>query len=147
MRLSEHFSLAEFTTSQTAARLGIPNRPTQQHINNMVELCENVLDPARSKLGQLIVSSGYRSADLNKAIGGSRTSQHCFGEAADIITPRMNLLEAAQWIATSGLPFDQLIYEFDSWIHVSHSGKHNRGEVLTAYKDSDGHTQYARGLV
>lgn len=123
MKLSEHFSLWEFTTSQTAARKGIDNTPTQDVINNLTILCTQILEPARLALGPLRISSGYRSPRLNKAIGGSKSSAHCLGWAADVIPLQATNLMLAQWI-TKNCEFDQVILEYGSksspsWIHVS----------------------------
>ena len=85
MKLSKNFSLIEFTESNTAIRNGIDNNPTAEHIHNLVDLCENVLQPLRDRIGSSIrVTSGYRSEALNTAIGGSKTSDHSHGRAADI---------------------------------------------------------------
>lgn len=148
MRLSEHFSLSELAVSETAARKCIDNTPTPETTCRLLHLCTNTLEPIRNLFGPVIVTSGYRSKELNQSIGGSPNSQHCHGEAADIILPHQdNLFQVAQLIANSGIEFDQLIYEFDKWIHVSHTERtKNRREVLSAYKDEFGHTQYAMGL-
>ena len=83
-------------------------------------------------MGPMIVTSGYRSPRLNRAIGGQRNSQHCRGEAADIIPARAGLFELYNFIGfASGLSFDQLIYEFGVWVHVSYSPRHRR-ECLRA---------------
>lgn len=85
MKISEHLSLAEVTRSETAKRRGISNMPTEAHITNFKLLAEKVFEPIRKHFGKPIhISSGYRSEALNKAIGGSLTSQHCSGEAIDI---------------------------------------------------------------
>lgn len=151
MKLSEHFSLSEFTKSQTAERRGIINHPEIDHIANMKELCENILEPVREEFGVTVINSGYRSKQLNEAIGGSSTSQHCKGEAADIEVPGVSNLEIAQWIVDNDLPFDQLILEFytegepsSGWVHVSY-GVRKRGQVLTAAKRS-GRTVYLEGI-
>jgi len=130
MQLSENFTLAEMTFSQTAQRRGINNTPSQTEINNLRRLCIHVLQPLRNHFQRpVIVTSGYRSPQLNKAIGGSQTSQHSKGEAADFTVSGIGLIQTCNYIAKN-LPFDQLIYEFDSWIHVSYSGR-NRRQLLT----------------
>ena len=83
MLLSKNFSLLELTKSQTAERKGIDNKPTAEHIENMVALCENILQPVRDQYGSFIVSSGYRCPELCIAIGSSKDSQHAQGQAAD----------------------------------------------------------------
>lgn len=144
MKLSEHLDLSEVTRSESAKRKGISNMPTEEHIANLKLLAENIFEPIRNHFRcPIIISSGYRSKDLNKAIGGSLTSQHCQGEAIDIdmdgtangVTNKM----VFDYIKDN-LNFDQLIYEFgDSnnpdWVHVSYesSGK-QRKQVLRAIK-------------
>lgn len=126
--------------SNTAATLGIKNEPTKQHKANLKALAVNLLEPIREKWGgAIVVSSGYRSAELNDATpGASKTSQHCKGEAADIRPLDGRKKEIFELIKESGLPFDQLINEYPdkngipSWIHVSFTAsRKNRGQVLT----------------
>jgi hypothetical protein len=154
MQLSENFHLAEFTSSQEATRRGIDNTPSEDVINNLIELCINVLEPVRiSWNAPVVISSGYRSRELNTAIGGSTSSQHCYGEAADFEIYGVDNCELASWIADY-LMFDQLILEFhehgldpnSGWVHVSYTAtKKNRLEVLTA-KKNNGQTIYLPGL-
>lgn len=139
MRLSDNFTLREFVRSQTAERRGIPNLPPAEHLRAMQLLCAKVLEPVRAHFGRPVrITSGYRSAELNRAIGGSPTSQHSKGEAADFEIPGIENRRVAKWIAAN-LPFDQLILEGHSahdpnagWIHVSYSSSRARKEVLTA---------------
>lgn len=146
MRLSKNFVLSEITRSNTATRLGISNEPTKEHLENMQRLISNLIQPLRDELGPIRISSGYRNPSLNRAIGGSRSSQHCKGEALDIqfwqMGKMMNIL-IYEWILDSGLEFDQMINEFDfAWIHISLKEKDNRKQVLEAYKNKDGDTAY-----
>lgn len=130
---SKYFTLKEFTFSQTAARRGIPNEPNLIHLANIQRLVTNVLDPLRELLDRPIrITSGYRSSQLNIAVGGSKTSQHCYGEAADIVVPGMTVDQVVEAIIQSGLPFDQLIHEFGDWTHVSY-GPRNRRQILRAH--------------
>lgn len=145
MKISKHLSLAEVTRSETAKRRGISNQPTAAHIENFKILAENVFEPIRTNFGVPIhISSGYRSEALNKAIGGSLTSQHCSGEAIDIdmdgstngVTNKM----VFDYIKDN-LKFDQLIWEFGTssnpdWVHVSYksTGK-QRKQILRAVKN------------
>lgn len=138
--LTTHFTLEEMLESDTAAALGIKNEPTKQHKANLKALAVHLLEPIREKWGgAIVVSSGYRSKELNDAIpGASKTSQHCKGEAADIRPSSGRKLELFNMIKESGLPFDQLINEYPdkngvpSWIHVSFTtSRKNRGQVLT----------------
>jgi hypothetical protein len=146
MKLSNSFNLIEFTSSETASRRGIDNTPSIAVIENLRLLCENVLQPLRDKYGKSInITSGYRSPKLNKAIGGSSTSQHCFGQAADIQVDKKDYLKV--WEILKTLPFDQIIFEFGTesapdWIHVSFVEGKNRGQKLKAVKNIFGKTQY-----
>lgn len=145
MKLSENFTLAELTKSSTATRLGIDNTPDPQQLENLVELCHKVLQPLRDAIGPIRISSGLRVPALNKAIGGSSTSQHCAinGAAADIdIEDNKKVFDYIK----NNLQFDQLIWEFGNekqpdWVHVSYHYGHNRGQVLKAIK-KDGKTKY-----
>lgn len=146
MNLSKNFTLKEMTKSVTAKRLGIDNTPDDQQIAFMVELCENVLQPLRDALGPITISSGLRVPALNKAIGGSSSSQHCAlrGAAADIDMDEKNA-EVFNYIKDN-LIFDQLIWEFGDndcpdWVHVSYHYGHNRGQILKAVK-KNGKTTY-----
>ena len=146
MKLSKNFALSEITDSNTAKRLGIDNTPNEKHLANMSLLINNLIQPMRDSIGPIRISSGYRGKDLNRAIGGSRKSQHCKGQALDIQFwqngKMMNEL-IYEWVLDSGLEFDQMINEFDfSWIHISLVGVNNRNQVLEAYKDEDGDTKY-----
>lgn len=138
--LTEHFTLEEMCESANAAVLSISNTPTKQHKANLKALAVHLLEPIREKWGgAIVVSSGYRSAELNDATpGASKTSQHCKGEAADIRPLDGRKKELFELIKESGLPFDQLINEYPdkngipSWIHVSFTtSRENRGQVLT----------------
>jgi hypothetical protein len=146
MKLSNSFNLIEFTSSETASRRGIDNTPSIAVIENLRLLCENVLQPLRDKYGKSInITSGYRSPKLNKAIGGSTTSQHCFGQAADIQVDKKDYLKV--WEILKTLPFDQIIFEFGTesapdWIHVSFVQGKNRGQKLKAVKNLLNQTKY-----
>ena len=128
------FALKEFVKSNTAARLGINNNPSEDVKKNIELLVEKILDPLREKFGKpIIVTSGYRCKELNKAVGGAAKSQHMSGEAADIRTvedSKSANKELFNLIIELGLPFDQLINEHDyDWVHVSY-GKRNRRMIL-----------------
>lgn len=133
MRLSKHFTLAEMTRSQTASRRGLDNTPPPKAIAALRALCENVLEPIRTHFARpVIVTSGYRAPAVNKAVGGSASSQHCKGEAADFTVPGVSNLDLCQWIMRN-LKYDQLIYEFGEggWVHVSWRDGGNRQMELT----------------
>jgi zinc D-Ala-D-Ala carboxypeptidase len=153
MKLTQNFSLSELTRSQTATRKGIDNQPNDEQLANLVALCECVLQPIRDHFGTSVrISSGLRMPELNAAIGGSTTSDHCKGMAADIEVPPIDNLELARWVEGSGLAFRQLILEYydgtpdSGWIHVSYDPADNKRQVLTATKQG-GKTVYLPGLV
>ena len=137
MKLSGHFSLAELTKSQTATRKGIDNKPTLDHIENLTELCTQVLEPTRRNFGKpMVISSGYRSEESCEAIGSSKNSQHAKGEAADFEMFGVDNKELAKYIKNN-LVFDQLILEFynpddpsSGWVHCSYSKEENRKQSL-----------------
>jgi zinc D-Ala-D-Ala carboxypeptidase len=128
MRLSENFSLEELTASETAARKGIDNTPSEEVINNLKRLAA-ALQEVRALLNHraILVSSGYRSPELNQAVGGSATSDHCKGLAADFICPSYGTPnDIVRAIAASGLSFKQVIREFDRWVHLCDSRRRTR---------------------
>lgn len=146
MKLTKDFYLHEFTRSQTAARIGRKIEPSLTEIGNLSQLCIHVLQPLRDAIGVTItISSGLRPLWLNGLVGGSKTSQHVYGEAADILAQGYSPMKLCEKIVELKLPFDQLISEFDQWTHVSYSGK-RRGKVMTA-RTIDGQTVYLNGLV
>jgi hypothetical protein len=142
MKLSEHLTLAEMIRSESAKRLGISNQPTSEHLDNMKILAQNIFEPIRRHFDSPIyVSSGYRSEALNKAIKGSKTSQHCKGQAMDIDMDGSGNISNTQVFSyiKDNLDFDQLIWEFGTdqnpdWVHVSYVGAGNRKQVLKAVK-------------
>lgn len=160
MRLSPNFTLAEMSKSAEALRKGWRNDPDTEQTENLRALCDHVLQPVRGHFGRpVVVNSGFRSSMLNASIGGSSSSQHMRGEAADIEIPGVSNYDVAAYILTSGLVFDQLILEFPSrddpaagWVHVSfRRDGMNRGQALTAIKVEDGagkvRTRFMPGLV
>lgn len=128
----KYFTIKELCKSSTATSKGIDNSPNSEIVNNLEQLVDNILDPLREKYGKPIkVNSGYRCPELNKAVGGSKTSQHMSGLAADITvgSPQNNKI-LFNLIKDLDLPFDQLIDEKKlSWIHISYSKK-PRKQVL-----------------
>lgn len=153
MRLSKNFTMAEFTKSQTAERKGIDNTPEGEHLEAAQALFENVVQPVRDHFGPTVINSGYRSPALNEAVGGSSTSQHCKGQAADIEVPGTPNADLAQWIVDN-VEFDQVILEFytpgipdSGWVHVSYNADgDNRKSILTAMKEN-GKTVYKPGII
>jgi zinc D-Ala-D-Ala carboxypeptidase len=138
MNVSRSFTLKEMVSSTTASRLGIDNSPSLEAVNCLIALAGAVLQPLRDHMGEPIrISSGYRNPVLNKRIGGSKSSQHTLGQAADLVCPGRNS-EMFHYIKDN-LPFDQLIWEFGNdgepdWVHVSYRSSDNRGEALVATK-------------
>ena len=150
MKLSNNFSLKEMTASQTAERHGISNNPSEDHMDNLKRLCENVLQPIRDHYARVVsVSSGYRSPELCVKIGSSMKSQHAKGQAADFEIYGLPNAELAKYIVDH-IDFDQLILEFHNpeepnsgWIHCSYKNpEDNRKQVLRAYRNSEGRTIY-----
>jgi zinc D-Ala-D-Ala carboxypeptidase len=151
MKLSEHLDLSEVIRSESAKRNGISNMPTEQHIANFKLLAEKVFEPLRNYFRCPIhISSGYRSIELNRAVKGSATSQHCTGEAIDIDmdgTPNGVTNKMVFNYIKDNLEFDQLIWEFGTsenpdWVHVSYeSTGRQRKQVLKAIR-INGSTQY-----
>lgn len=148
MKLSDNFSLIEFTKSQTAERKGIENTPNEIHTIAMEALCHNILERVRSAFAKpVMINSGYRSPALCEAIGSKSTSQHCNGEAADIEIYGVSNYDLAKYIENN-LNFDQLILECwdgiepnSGWVHVSYvDDTTNRKDVLT-YTRAGGYTK------
>lgn len=134
--LTAHFSLEELTRSGTAIRLGIDNQPPEEAVVRMQALCEHVLEPLRQRYGRIIVTSGYRSDALNKAVGGVATSQHRLGEAADIYVASREKARKYAMFILAHTDFDQLIMEprggkVVRWLHVSYTlRRRNRHQTL-----------------
>lgn len=147
-QLTEHFSVAEMSRSSAASFKGIPNKPGPAEIAALTLLCEKVLEPVREHYGKpVIVTSGYRSPRVNVAVGGSSSSQHCKGEAADFTVSGESNIDVCRWMQAN-LNYDQLIYEFgeDGWVHCSFSAHRMRNAELSAKRRS-GRTVYLPGLV
>lgn len=154
-KLSPHFSLAELTTSAMAVRKGLDNTPSAEKISNLTRLCTELLEPIRSITNlPITVTSGYRSAAVNAAVGGAVQSAHLSGFAADINcfsygTSREFATLLVKELHQRNIRFDQLILEFDAWVHVGLYGPGNRqrGQVLTARRMANGRTEYLNGIV
>jgi zinc D-Ala-D-Ala carboxypeptidase len=153
MNLTKNFTLAEMTKSETALRYDMDNTPGEQEISALKLLAEKVLQPVRDHFGRGVkVNSGFRHPEVNAKVGGSKTSDHCRGQAADIEIPGVPNAELAEWIKDN-LEFRQLILEFytpgipdSGWVHVSYVAEDNKKQVLTATKQN-GKTVYLTGLV
>ena len=148
--ISKHISDKEGVYSITATRRGIDNTPESEELDNMKLLAEKVFEPLRLWVGGPIrINSFYRAPELNKAIGGSTTSQHCKGQAMDIDDTSCHKTNAEMYAWIKGnLDFDQMIWEFGdednpNWVHISYvSKKLNRNRCLKAYR-SKGKTVYS----
>lgn len=156
MKLSKNFTLQELIKSNTALRLGIDNTPSKEGIMKLTILATSVLQLLRDRIGALRITSGYRSPELNTAIGGSNKSQHTKCEAVDIQyvkRGRMDNLLIYQALIDLDIDFDQCILEFGdstatsdptspAWIHLSYKITDNRRQALVAYKDDNNKTKY-----
>lgn len=132
MQLSPHFTLAEALRSDAAKRLGIENTPTQDHRDNIF-LTARHMEHVRQVLGNrpITVSSWYRNPQVNKAVGGVANSAHGRGLAVDFTVAGLTVLDACKALIESPVPFDQLIYEYHRWIHISFTRGTPRGQVLS----------------
>ena len=143
MKLSEHVTVEEFTSSDASIRHGIPNIMDSSQTQKAKDLCENVFEPIRAYVGKPIrINSGFRSLAVNKRVGGASNSQHTKGEAMDLELHDKNLFE---WILDN-IEFDQAIYEFGNdlqagWFHISYRKGNNRKQALRAIKVAN-KTQY-----
>lgn len=135
MKLSKYFTLEEFTRSDTARQLGIDNTPTPEHVQNLSDMCNDLLDPLREAWGSaLIVSSGYRGYRLNKAVKGSTTSAHCYGLAADLVPANGDIKGfkafVPQFLKESEKKYDQWIDEKNlkgnEWGHIGYKDRKGR---------------------
>ena len=148
MKISEHISNKEGIYSTTATRKGIDNTPNEDQRKAMHEIARDIFEPLREWVGGPIrINSFFRSPKLNKAIGGSTSSQHCKGQAMDIDDGgcKKTNAEMYHWIKEN-LNFDQMIWEFGTddnpnWVHISYIGEGNRNRCLKAYKEN-GKTKY-----
>ena len=153
MNLSSNFTLKELTVSETALRKGLDNIPDAQAISNLKTLVETILQPVRDHYGKSVrVNSGYRSPEVNASVGGSKTSDHCKGQAADIEIDGVANGDLAKYIVDN-FKFTQVILEFytlgqpnSGWVHVSYDADNLKCQVLTATKQN-GKTVYLQGLV
>jgi len=140
MKLSKNLTLGEATKSATAIKNGISNKPSGEHLSNLIQIATKIFQPVRDHFQKpIIVSSGYRSQALNDLIGGASGSQHSKGQALDLDGSVDNSL-IFEFIKNN-LEFDQLIWEFGDdenpdWVHVSYKTENNRGEVLQAVRQN-----------
>lgn len=144
LNVSPHISHAEATVTST----GLPNHPGPKEYEAMQRLARNIFEPLREKFGPIKINSFYRSSAVNKAVGGSKTSQHVKGEAIDIAAPlgsKFTNRDLFRYIRAN-LPYDQLIWEMGTtinpaWVHVSYVPQ-GRRQVMVARRDRNGKTIY-----
>lgn len=153
IRLSPHFQLSEFILSQDATRLGLANNPPAQALNNLTWLASGLMEQIRTLLGDpVVISSGYRSPAVNSAVGGSLTSAHMQGLAADFTCPGYGTpRQICQAIVDAQLRFDQLIFE-GNWVHIAlpfnaEALRNPRRDVRTAVFAYGQKTRYLKGIV
>lgn len=155
MGLTPHFSMDELTLSQTAIRKGLNNEPSFTAAHYLIELCQVILEPAWALFGDahpIMVSSGYRSPEVNHDVGGVPSSAHVEGRAADITVKGFGLVEVFDALAASQLPFlpfDQLIYELGGWIHVSipRDGQDPRRQLLMKLPGRTGYEPFDHSAI
>ena len=159
MQLSKHFKLVEFTKSQIAARHGLKNLPGAGEVNTLENVCYEILEPVRAKFEKpVLITSGFRSLEVNRILGSSDGSQHCKGQAVDFEIGGIPNIKVAYWIQAN-CDFDQLILEYyqpdvdqSGWVHVSYNEKGaNRKKVLTfdgkTYEDGLPDIEYKKGEI
>ena len=144
MELTKNFTLEELTKSGYATEHGIDNTPNAEQIENLQLLATNILQPLRDELGLAVnIDSAFRCLAVNEAVGGVtdplHISQHTKGQAADIIVPGMTPMEVIKKIVEMKLPFDQLIFEYGEWTHVSFDKDRKRGQILSKTKGVAGY--------
>ena len=144
MQISEHFTLEEFTASQTATRRGLNNTPSPQMIEKLKRTAQK-MEQVRALLGKpIFINSAYRSPSVNRAIGGAATSQHCKGEAVDFVAPRFGTpKQICRAIMASNIVYDQLIFE-GSWVHISFADKPRRSNLTAVFRN--GTASYLTGI-
>ena len=145
--LSPHFTLDELVLSQTAARRGIDNTPSPEILRHLRRLAD-VLEQVRHVLddGPVLVSSGYRCAALNRAVGGARNSAHLDGLAADLTAPTFGtVMQVARAIASSAIEYDQVIHEYGTWVHLglARRDREPRRQQLSVFRG----TGYLTGII
>lgn len=142
MKISEHLTLKEVTKSNTADRKGIDNNPTAEHLENLKLVANEIFEPIRNHFGVAIgVSSGYRSESLNKAVKGSKTSQHCKGQALDLDADMFGKITNKDifYFVLNNLKFTQLIWEYGTddepnWVHIGYDPNNLKSQVLRVVK-------------
>ena len=126
-----NFTISELIKSDTASKYNINNMPDINSLDNLLDLIFYCLQPLRDKLNKpVVITSGYRSTRVNRLTGGVSNSQHLYGQAADFIINGMTPFQIIEKIKTYNIDFDQLINEYDKWVHISYVKGKNRKQVL-----------------
>lgn len=126
-----NFKISELIHSDTAIKYNINNMPDINSLDNMLNLIIYCLQPIRDKIKKpMIITSGYRNTEVNRLVGGNPNSQHKKGQAVDFIIKDMTPKQIVDFIKKSGIEYDQLINEYDKWVHVSYNKGYNRKQVL-----------------
>lgn len=126
-----NFKISELIHSDTAVLYRINNMPDINSLDNMLNLIVYCLQPIRDKLKKpMKITSGYRCYELNKKVGGQLTSQHLKGQAIDFVVDGMTPSQIVSFIKDNGFEYDQLINEYDKWVHISYNRHNNRKQVL-----------------
>ncbi len=129
-----NFKISELIYSETAIKNNINNMPDINSLDNMLNLIYYCLQPARELLNApMTITSGFRNPLVNRLVGGVNSSQHLYGQAADFIIKGMTPNQIISIIKTSKIEFDQLINEYDKWVHISYNKGKNRREILKYY--------------
>lgn len=128
---SLNFKMSELIYSDKAIEYNINNMPDINSMDNMLDLIAYCLQPIREKLGKpMIVTSGFRNSQVNKLVGGESNSQHLKGQAADFVVMGLAPDQIIEKIKSYGIEFDQLINEYNRWVHISYNKGKNRKQVL-----------------
>lgn len=126
-----NFTISEICKSETASKKNIRNVPGLTELDNILNLIVYCIQPIRDYIKKpMVISSGYRSYALNKEVGGVYNSQHCKGQAVDFTVPGMSITETINLIRNSGVEYDQIINEYNRWVHISYVKGHNRKQIL-----------------
>ena len=139
-KLTTNFTIEELTFSETAKRKNLRNEPSEEYLNNLKDLCEDVLEPLRTAIkSPLKITSGYRDKVVNHLVGGAANSQHIRGEAVDCVATKLTVKaffeKVKELVQDKKLEVDQCIYEFDSWVHISYTRRRkNRNQFLIINK-------------
>ena len=125
MKISKNFNLSEFTASDTATKKGIKNIPSKEQQDNIIALVENVVQPLRTRFGRITINSGFRNAELNKAVGGVSTSNHMQGYACDMVFHEAKLQDVWDYLYSRQLPYQEAgLYLNRNFIHIAYNPKH-----------------------